>query len=110
MRDAIDSAIRRALHLYWRLTRGLTLGVRGLVIDADRRILLVRPTYVRGCHLPGGGVGPGETLRAVACGGGPSVRRGGPGGGGAAGRARRPPPRSRASSPRRATSCSPRRR
>ena len=65
MRDAIDSAIRRALHLYWRLTRGLTLGVRGLVIDADRRILLVRHTYVRGWHLPGGGVEPGETLAAA---------------------------------------------
>src|SRR3974390_3344611 len=65
MRDAIDSAIRRALHVYWRLTRGLTLGVRGLVIDAERRIFLVRHTYVRGWHLPGGGVEPGETLVAA---------------------------------------------
>src|SRR3974390_2043427 len=65
MRDAIDSAIRRALHVYWRLTRGLTLGFRGLVIDADRRIFLVRHTYVRGWHLPGGGVEPGETLVAA---------------------------------------------
>jgi 8-oxo-dGTP pyrophosphatase MutT (NUDIX family) len=62
MRDAIDSATRRAMHLYWRLTRGLTLGVRGLVIDAERRVFLVRHTYVRGWHLPGGGVEPGETL------------------------------------------------
>jgi len=65
MRDAIDSAIRRTLHVYWRLTRGLTLGVRGLVIDAERRIFLVRHTYVRGWHLPGGGVEPGETLLAA---------------------------------------------
>jgi len=62
MRDAIDSAMRRALHVYWRLTRGLTLGVRALVIDTERRIFLVRHTYVRGWHLPGGGVEPGETL------------------------------------------------
>jgi 8-oxo-dGTP pyrophosphatase MutT (NUDIX family) len=65
MRDAIDSGIRRTLHVYWRLTRGLTLGVRGLVIDAERRIFLVRHTYVRGWHLPGGGVEPGETLGAA---------------------------------------------
>ena len=65
MRDGIDSAIRRTLHVYWRLTRGLTLGVRGLVIDAERRVFLVRHTYVRGWHLPGGGVEPGETLGAA---------------------------------------------
>jgi 8-oxo-dGTP pyrophosphatase MutT (NUDIX family) len=65
MRDVIDSAIRRTLHVYWRLTRGLTLGVRGLVIDAERRIFLVRHTYVGGWHLPGGGVEPGETLGAA---------------------------------------------
>jgi ADP-ribose pyrophosphatase YjhB (NUDIX family) len=62
MRDLIESAMRRTMHAYWRLTRGLTVGVRGLVIDADRRIFLVRHTYVRGWHLPGGGVEPGETL------------------------------------------------
>jgi 8-oxo-dGTP pyrophosphatase MutT (NUDIX family) len=62
MREAIESAMRRGLHLYWRLTRGLTLGVRGLVIGEDRRIFLVRHTYVRGWHLPGGGVEARETL------------------------------------------------
>ena len=62
MRDAIDSTLRRAMHLYWRVARGLTLGVRALVIDEESRIFLVRHTYVRGWHLPGGGVEPGETL------------------------------------------------
>lgn len=40
----------------------MTLGVRGLVIDADGRIFLIKHTYVAGWHLPGGGVEPGETL------------------------------------------------
>ncbi len=65
MRNVIESAMRRTMHVYWRWTRGLTLGVRGLVVDADRRIFLVRHTYVRGWHLPGGGVEPGETLAAA---------------------------------------------
>jgi 8-oxo-dGTP pyrophosphatase MutT (NUDIX family) len=62
VRRAFEPAIRRCLHLYWRLSRGLTLGVRGLVVDEAGRIFLVKHTYVRGWHLPGGGVEPGETL------------------------------------------------
>jgi ADP-ribose pyrophosphatase YjhB (NUDIX family) len=42
--------------------RPMTLGVRGLVIDAENRVLLVRHTYVPGFYLPGGGVERGETL------------------------------------------------
>jgi 8-oxo-dGTP pyrophosphatase MutT (NUDIX family) len=57
-----EPAIRRGLHLYWRFARGLTLGVRGLVIDAECRVFLVKHSYVAGWHLPGGGVEPGETL------------------------------------------------
>jgi 8-oxo-dGTP pyrophosphatase MutT (NUDIX family) len=62
MRNAIERAMRRGMHLYWRFARGLTLGVRAVVIDEARRIFLVQHTYVRGWHLPGGGVEPGETL------------------------------------------------
>ncbi|MDR6951680.1 ADP-ribose pyrophosphatase YjhB (NUDIX family) [Ancylobacter sp. 3268] len=51
----------RLLHLWGRLTRGVTLGVRAAVIDAQGHILLVRHTYVAGWHLPGGGVDAGET-------------------------------------------------
>lgn len=42
--------------------RAMTLGVRGLVVDEARQVLLVRHTYVAGWFLPGGGVEGGETL------------------------------------------------
>lgn len=44
------------------LQRPMTLGVRGLVVDDENRVLLVRHTYVGGYYLPGGGVEAGETL------------------------------------------------
>lgn len=66
-RRAFEPALRRVLHLYWRFTRAMTLGVRALVIDGQGRVFLVKHSYVSGWHLPGGGVEAGETLReAVA--------------------------------------------
>jgi ADP-ribose pyrophosphatase YjhB (NUDIX family) len=65
IRRSLEPAIRRALHFYWRFARGMTLGVRAVVIDKDGKVFLVMHSYISGWHLPGGGVETGETL-AVA--------------------------------------------
>lgn len=63
VRRRFEPALRRLLHVYWRFARGMTLGVRGVVLDGDNKVFLVKHTYVAGWYLPGGGVETGETLR-----------------------------------------------
>ncbi|MGA7805539.1 NUDIX domain-containing protein [Bradyrhizobium sp.] len=62
LRTPLEPVVRRCFHLYWRLARGMTLGVRGVVVDQEERVFLVKHSYVAGWHLPGGGVEVGETV------------------------------------------------
>ena len=61
LRIRLEPQLRRAFHIYWRIARGMTLGVRGVVLDGGNKVFLVRHSYVAGWHLPGGGVEVGET-------------------------------------------------
>jgi ADP-ribose pyrophosphatase YjhB (NUDIX family) len=65
LRQLTEPVLRRLFHIYWRFARGLTLGVRALVIDGSGRIFLVKHSYIAGWHLPGGGVEAGETLMSA---------------------------------------------
>src|SRR5262245_16281757 len=62
IRSTLEHALRWVLRLYWRFACGVTLGVRALVVDGGGRVFRVKHSYVRGWHLPGGGVETGETL------------------------------------------------
>ena len=60
---AVPGGLRKWIFVRWSLvSRAMTLGVRAVVIDDQGRVLLIRHTYVKGWHLPGGGVERGETF------------------------------------------------
>jgi 8-oxo-dGTP pyrophosphatase MutT (NUDIX family) len=63
LRKSLEPALRRVFHFYWRFARGMTLGVRAVVLDDENRVFLVKHSYISGWHLPGGGVEVGETFR-----------------------------------------------
>ena len=50
---------------WWRVRRPTVMGATGMVVNAAGEILLVRHTYMRGWHFPGGGVGKHETVLAA---------------------------------------------
>ncbi|SDJ78400.1 ADP-ribose pyrophosphatase YjhB, NUDIX family [Bradyrhizobium sp. Rc2d] len=62
IRRKFEPLLRRLFHVYFLLVRGMTLGVRAVVLDAENRVFLVRHSYVSGWYLPGGGVDFGETM------------------------------------------------
>jgi len=59
--SAPQRLLLRVLHSWARVRRGMTFGVRAVVINAAGEILLLRHSYTPGWHLPGGGVEVGET-------------------------------------------------
>jgi 8-oxo-dGTP pyrophosphatase MutT (NUDIX family) len=61
LRVVCEPVIRIVMHQWWRFARGLTMGVRAVIVDAQGRVFLVQHSYVSGWHLPGGGVEVGET-------------------------------------------------
>jgi len=61
LRRKMEPLVRPLLHGYWRFARGMTLGVRAVVLDREKGVFLVHHSYVSGWHLPGGGVEVGES-------------------------------------------------
>ena len=57
--------VYRLYSLQWWLTRPLTLGVRIMLVQ-DSKVLLVRHSYQRHWYFPGGAVKKGETLPNAA--------------------------------------------
>ena len=62
LRRRLEPSLRRIFHLYWWIARGMTLGVRAIVLDGSNKVFLVKHSYVSGWHLPGGGVETGESF------------------------------------------------
>lgn len=60
-RAQLEPFTRPLFFAHARASRGMTLGVRGVAVDANGRVLLVKHTYLHGWWLPGGGVERSQT-------------------------------------------------
>ncbi len=58
-------ALRPVQRLWWRARRPTVMGASAMVVNEKGEMLLVRHTYMRGWHFPGGGVGKRETVLAA---------------------------------------------
>ncbi|UCI07363.1 NUDIX domain-containing protein [Mesorhizobium sp. B1-1-8] len=59
MKTLLDLALR-IRRLYWRVFQPQTFGVRAIILNSEKKVLLVRHKYGRGWYLPGGKVRRGE--------------------------------------------------
>lgn len=59
------AALYAVLTCYWFVRRPVTFGVRAIPVTPEGRIVLIRHTYVRGWHLPGGGRSRHESPEAA---------------------------------------------
>ncbi|WP_199089349.1 NUDIX domain-containing protein [Bosea sp. ASV33] len=64
-RTLLQRLLIRLLHVYFRFARGMTLGVRAVVLSERGEVFLIRHTYISGWHFPGGGVEAGETAETA---------------------------------------------
>lgn len=62
MRNPLLVAADKLRRSWWFVTRPFSVGVLGLVVDDQGRILLVEQTYRHGWYLPGGSVRRKEPL------------------------------------------------
>jgi 8-oxo-dGTP pyrophosphatase MutT (NUDIX family) len=62
---AFHKAATRAIRKCQSLLGVSTLGARAIVLNSQKKILLVRHTYQPHWYLPGGGVKRGESIRAA---------------------------------------------
>lgn len=54
--------MRASIYLFiMGFVRRMTIGVRAVLVDGDK-VLLLKHSYIPGWHFPGGGVDPGETI------------------------------------------------
>jgi ADP-ribose pyrophosphatase YjhB (NUDIX family) len=65
MKNPLLLAADRLRRAWWFVARPISVGVLGVVVDEEGRILLVEQTYRSGWYLPGGGVRRKEALDAA---------------------------------------------